>query len=660
MASSHGNTHTEAAKLEQVITEFFYKSLLIILESRSPYVSSRNYSGLSSPSSSSSSSSSVRPRDKWFNLALRECPSALENFDLCRQSNFEPVVIDVILEKKPLDWGPVAFSPKCDIVKNSSSKDKNSFFWNSDQEESGCEAKGEKIIERWFVQHESRKGRDCSSGSRRSSNNNLSTLYKKLILLLRSLYVTVRLLPAYKIFRDLNSSGQICAFKLVPRVSSSVEPFTNKEGAEMQQFWFTPVDTSCGRLCISVLYRSSVSEISSESSTPMSPQFIPDYVGSPLAEPLRRFPSLPVSHYSPSSLPFSRRHSWSFDHSKASPPLVSFSPSPTHSESHALVSNPTYRCVPPLSLPPHPPGASLAHKKHTNFDEYCPSPNFSASPSPSLSPSPSPSPPIHIPGGHLSKALLRSESAPVNIPIPKLACSPTLSSKQNLPPSPPLKISRAGISKTDNNMGAAKPGTNVGKLSSFGKGDVQKYSGAKVSSNISPGIPFCTSPSRSIQDDFDDTEFPCPFDVEYDDMDPSSRPESYDRRGHLSDPNEGGLFMNRKSQDAAVGALVRMLKKAPPLRQDVSCSINFSEAKKPEMWNNSIQEQNQISEAVTVEHDASSIIASSRSVTSMTTADALEELRGYRELKNLLLSEVGKSYTSATFASGAKHSGKGT
>ncbi|TYH75657.1 hypothetical protein ES332_D04G035000v1 [Gossypium tomentosum] len=442
MASSHSNTHTEAAKMEQIITEFFYKSLLIILESRSPYVSSRNYIGeqiMSSPSSSPSSFSG--------------CPSELENFYLCRQSNFEPVVIDVILEQKPLDWDPVTFSPKPDLVKHSSSKDKNSFFWNSDQEESGCEAKGEKVIERWFVQHESRKGRDCSSGSRRSSSNNLSALYKKLLLLLRSLYVTFRLLPAYKIFRDLNSSGQIRAFKLLPRVSSSDKSFTQKDEAEMQRFWFTPVDTSCGRLCLSVLYRSSISDTSSQSSTPMSPQFIPDYVGSPLTDPLRRFPSLPLSP-----------------------------------------------CVPPpMSLPPHPPGASLPHKKNTNFDEYWPSPNFSASPSPS------PSPPIRIPGGHLSKALLRSESAHVNIP-------------QNLPPSPPLKVSRADSSWTDNNMGPMKPGATIEKLFSFGKGDGQKYSGVN-----SPRISFFRSSSRSIQDDFDDSEFPCPFDVEYDDTDAGSR-----------------------------------------------------------------------------------------------------------------------------------------
>ncbi|KAH1072010.1 hypothetical protein J1N35_024338 [Gossypium stocksii] len=660
MTSTHTNSHTEAAKMEQVITEFFYKSLLIILESRSSYVSSRNYSGeqtVSSPSSSSSSSSSVRPRDKWFNLALRECPSALENLDLCRQSNFEPVVVDVILEQKPLDWGPASFSPTSDLVRNLSSKNKNSYFWNSDQDESGCEMKCEKIIERWFVQHESRKGRDCNSGNRRSSCNNLSALYKKLILMLRSLYVTVRLLPAYNIFRDLNSSGLIRSFKLVPRVSSFVEPLTRKEEVDMQRFWFTPVDTSCGRLCLSVLYYSSISDMSSESSTSMSPQFIPDYVGSPLADPLRRFPSLPVSHGSPSSLPFSRRHSWSYDHYKASPPLVSFSPSPTHSESNALVSNPSSHGLPPMSLPPHPPETSLAHKRNTNFDEYCPSPNFSASPSPS----PSPSLPIYIPRAHLSKALLRSESAPVNIAAPKLANSPAFSGKQNLPPSPPLKITRAGTSRTDNIRVPAETDATIGKIFSFGKEDCWKYSGVKAFSNSSPRISCSRSSSRSLQDDFDYSEFPCPFDVEDGEMmDPSSRPESYVRRGNPSDPNEAGLFMNRKSQDAAVGALVRMLKKAPPLRQNVS--LNFSEASRPEILINSIPKQCQISEAVTVEHAAAPNIASFRLVASKTTTDALEELQGYKVMKNLLLSEGGKAYTSSNVASAAEHSStsKGT
>ncbi|KAF2293198.1 hypothetical protein GH714_038991 [Hevea brasiliensis] len=581
MASSSSNTHNEAAKMEQVITEFFAKSLHIILESRSPSISSRNYSGeqaVSSPSSSSSSSSGVRPRDKWFNLALRECPAALENPDIWRRGNLEPMVVDVILVQRPLDWDPVNCSLKKDFARNPSSKEHYAFSWNSDQEELRCEAKTEKTIERWVLQYESRRSRDNGTGNRRSSNT-LNMLYKKSILLLRSLYATVRLLPAYKIFRDLNSSGQIRTFTLTHRVSSFVESFTCKEEAEMQRFGFTPVDTSCGRLCLSVVYRSSLSDISSESSTPMSPQFIPDYVGSPLADPLKRFPSLPVSHGSPSSLPFSRPHSWSYDLYKASAPSISCSPSPTHSESHASISNPSSRRFPSTNLPPHPPETSSVHKKNMGFDEYCPSPNFT--------PSPSPSPPIYIPGSgsHLSKALLQSESAPVSIPAGKLASSPVLCNKQNLPPSPNLKGTRSSNPRTDSSTGFVQTGASIEKLSSLGKDDIRKYLGVKTSSNSSPQISFSRSSSRSFQDDFDDPDFPCPFDVEDDDMtDPGSRPQSFDQRGLLCDPLErGGLFPIRKSQDAAVGALVRMLKKAPPLRQDFSSSVDLLQDSRSKM-----------------------------------------------------------------------------
>lgn len=467
MANFHGNPHSEAAKLEQIITEFYAKSLQIILESRSPYMSSRNYSGeqaVSSPSSSSSSSSSVRPRDKWFNLALRECPAALENVDLWRQSNLDQMVVDVILLQSPLESDQVNFSPKRDVFRNLSMKERYPFCSNSDQEELGCEGKSEKIIERWVVQYDSRKVRDFgSSGGRRSSNTSLHTFYKKSILLLRSLYVTVRLLPAYKVYRELTSSGRILPFSLTHRISSFVEPFTRREEAELQRFGFTPVDTPGGRLCLSVLYCSSVSDVSSESSTPMSPQVIHDYVGSPLADPLKRFPSLPVtgftSHGSPSSSPFARRHSWSYDIYRPSPPLASYSPSPTHSEAHTSISKPGSWRFLPTSLPPQPPETSLVQKKDSSFDEYYPSPAFSPSPSPS----PTPSPPIHIPGGHLSKTLLRSESAPVNIPTANVN-SPSMSNKQNVPSSPSLKPMGSRTSRTDKIIGLIQAGTAVEKV----------------------------------------------------------------------------------------------------------------------------------------------------------------------------------------------------
>ncbi|KAJ0039695.1 hypothetical protein Pint_27131 [Pistacia integerrima] len=648
MASSHNNMHSEAAKMEQIVTEFYAKSLQIILESRSPYMSSRNFSGEQtlSPSSSSSSSSSVRPRDKWFNLALRECPAALENCDLWRQSNSEPMVVDVILVQRPVGWDQVNFSPKRDLVRHFSSKERCLVGWSSDQEELGCEGKSEKIVERWIVQYESRKASDCSSGSRRSSNYALHNVYKKSILLLRSLYVTVRLLPGYNIFRDLNSSGQICTFTLGHRVSSFVEPFTRKEEAEFQRFGFTPVDTSSGRLCISVLYRSLPSDVCSEPSTPMSPQFIPDYVGSPLADPLKRFPSLPMSHCSPSSLPLSRPHSWSYDHYKASPPSISFSPSPTHSEPHAS------RRYPPTNLPPHPPETSLVQKKRTSFDEYYPSPSFS--------PSPSPSPPIYIPGRHLSTGLLRSESAPFSLPAPKLANSPALSSKHRSP-SPPLKITRSNTSRIDRSMGQIQTGAGIEKFHFFGKDDSRKCSGVKLSCNSSPQISFSRSSSRSFQDDFDD-EYPCPFDVEDVDVtDSSSRPESFDQKGHLCEPLEPGGYP-MKSQDAAVGAFVCMLKKAPPLRQDFSGSVNLSEASRPETWSSTTQEPRQISDATSSQQGASVSITSSGLVASKTTADALEELRGYKDMKNLLLRQGARSqsHSSANNYSTAEPGSRGS
>lgn len=450
MASHHGNTHSEPAKMEQIITEFFTKSLHIVLESRCPYVSSRHCSGEQimsspSPSSSSSSSSSIRPRDKWFNLALRDCSVVLENIDFSRHSYLEPLVVDVILVQRPSNWDPLNFSPRRGLVRNLS-KDRFPHSWNSELDEFGYEAKGEKIIERWFVQYETRKsGKDCGSVSKRSNSTSSHVLYKKSVLLLRSLYATVRLLPAYKLFRDLNSSGQIREFNLAHRVSTFAEPFTHREEAEMQRFAFTPVDSACGRLSISVLYSSSLYDSNSEPTTPMSPRFIPDYVGSPMADRLKRFRSIPVLQSSPPSDLFGRRHSWSYDIYRASPPSAIPSPSPTYSDSRAQFSKQSCLNLPPTCLPRH-------LSTRTSFDEYWPSPSFS--------PSPSSSPPTYIHSSHISRSLLRAESDPLSIPV---SDTPLLTHKQILRPSPPLKGTRLG-SKSDKSSGLVQTGSTTEKV----------------------------------------------------------------------------------------------------------------------------------------------------------------------------------------------------
>lgn len=117
------------------------------------------------------------------------------------------------------------------------------------------------------------------------------------------------------------------------------------------------------------------------------------------------------------------------------------------------------------------------------------------------------------------------------------------------------------------------------------------------------------------------------------------RPGSFDQRGDIHEPPlESSGSYPKKSQDAAVGTLVNMLKKAPPLRQDVS------ESSIPEIyWNN-----NNKKPAGAHEVAAASMTASGIALAAKTTADALEELRSYKEMKNVLLSQSTMGSSSVT------------
>lgn len=80
------------------------------------------------------------------------------------------------------------------------------------------------------------------------------------------------------------------------------------------------------------------------------------------------------------------------------------------------------------------------------------------------------------------------------------------------------------------------------------------------------------------------------------------------------------LPIGRKSQDAAVGELVRMLRTAPPLRQDPSCYSSHSTKTELE----------------------GGVATASGFFMPRKTVDALEELRSFREMKELLLSKSGR------------------
>ncbi|KAI4325037.1 hypothetical protein MLD38_030467 [Melastoma candidum] len=590
--------------MDQIVSQFLLKSLHIILDSRIPSLYPNDRGGYTT------SASRAKKSDKWFNLALGDRPTALDNLNFWHRNLKDPMIIDIILVHE----GP-----------NSSSVD-NLYTSTS------TKAMVETVIERWAVHYE------CP---RVTPNMNDSSahkkIYKKLIVLLRSLYCQMRFLPAYRIFRQLNSSSQMYNFDIIYKVSSFSDPFSRTEEAAMEDYIFSPVEASSGRLCVSVTYRKTLSDFNLVPAASLFPRIITDYVGSPATEPLRSFPSsgkvveatsFPLREARPpSSSPFQRPHSWTSGFHKGAP--------------FAQVSPPVYHMYRSPSPPSdfygqRGPYSRSVSQRAISCDDYQLSPPFSPSPSHSYSPSP----PSHISGCNTSPHHGRSETSPMNIPHAAAAgnsrySSPNLSdpNRQHSLPPPSPRNSRLDPSSQDSpsrirsyrksesqrsaelHFGVANHYTGH-KLLRDGRDDSGRFSGL-LSSSGSPRIGFSRSSSRlSLQDDSDDCEFSCPFDV--DDVDNSASParNNPDSR-RSSEPSFA--TMGAKSQDAAVGVLVQMLRTAPPLRQDPSCYSSPS---------------------LNMELGAG-VTTSSGFFLPRKTSDALEELRSFSEMKNLLLSKSG-------------------
>ncbi|KAJ0961010.1 hypothetical protein J5N97_001045 [Dioscorea zingiberensis] len=472
------------------------------------------------------------------------------------------------------------------------------------------------VIERWILQFQP------SSSSSSSSSSLSGRIYKKTIVLLRSLYSLLRFLPAFRVFRTLCASNQSYNYGISYKVSSFAEPFSRDEERAFKPYSFTAVETPFGQLSVSVMYRTNLSGFNFEVSSLIPPMMIDDYVGSPAAEPMRAFPSSPSARSLRATSFPSRAGSWHHPpsltrpHSWTSAPLAH----------HPLSSSPVSEVSPP-EVYGHPRTVSLAQaqppavyrKGGFGIDEF--------RLSPPLSLSPSPSPPTH--GGNPLHSRLRSDTAPVSIPQAhtgknRLHRSPNFSdpTRNFLPPPSPRSVRGDPSSQdslSDSRSFRKLEGFSVGNLNpnlhwyatqkglKDAKDDSGRFSGV-FSSSGSPRFGFSRSSSRlSIQDDLEDGDFSCPFAV--DDVDTS---DSQTRDG---DVKEGPSSMSsRRSQDAAVGDLVHMFKTAAPLQQDLSYS---SPTSKPEL---------------------NTDVAHSSFFTSRRASDALEELRSYREIKDMLLS----------------------
>ncbi|XP_074576031.1 autophagy-related protein 13a-like [Curcuma longa] len=562
---------SDTDRTEQIIIHFLHKTLHVVLASRIPHIRP-------------APRPSAGKRDRWFNLNLGDLPAPIAYHGAFT----DPLVIDILL------------TPRRDAAESEA---------------------GEAVVERWIAQ--------CVPWPAASHHPNdvgsfQSRTYKKSAILLRSLYSLLRILPSHRIFRMLCSSAQSYNYELGYRVSSFAAPFSRAEEADLKQYRFTPVETLFGQLVVSVQYRPSLAAFHLEISSPIAPMIITDYIGSPAAERTRPFPSSlpnctsrpttsqnPPRGFRPSAAAapqFDRPHSWNVA------PMA-----------HHPLSSPLDRVAKVGSSPPEhygrlgPNQRSLSDRKgNLHFDDFRLSPPFSTSTSSS--------PPTL--GGHSLRSRLHMETAPMSIPV--LATgknqthrSPNLSDpfKSLLPPPSPRSTrpdpssqespskSRSfrkseGLSGGDIYSNLHMPAAYKGLKD--GRDDSGRFSA--LSSGGSPRYAFSRSSSRfSMQDDLDDTDFSYPFAV--DDVDAS------DSHTRSPDVKDAEYSSSHKSQQAAVGILVHMLKTAPPLRQDQSCSSQSS--------------------------DLNGEISMSSSVLSRKTSDALEELQAYQDMKNFLLSKSG-------------------
>ncbi|KFK34234.1 hypothetical protein AALP_AA5G118500 [Arabis alpina] len=554
----------ETGRLEQIVSHLFPKALHIVLDSRIPSLQSQSHSR---------TGSALKKSDKWFNLVMGDRPAALDKLHSWHRNILDSLVIDIILVH------PISTTP-------------------------------ETVIERWVVQYENPL---IMSPHHSDSSTRYQKVYKKSIILLRSLYAQTRLLPAYRVSRQLRSSLSSSGYDLIYKVSSFSDLFSAPVSETMKEFRFAPVEVPPGRLCASVTYRSDLSDFNLGAHITLPPRIISDYVGSPATDPMRYFPSVPVR-------------------GAGRPPLTGSSAERPHSWTSGFHRPPAHFATPNQSFSPahFSPGLHDFQWSRTDGfgDSHQLSPPFSPSASPTtpryISGSNSPrihgTAPVTIPSSATFNRYASSNfSEPSRNPLPPFSPKSTRrspSSQDSLPGIALYKSSRSGESPSG--LMNHYPGHKLTKDSKYDSG---RFSGL-LSSSGSPRFGFSRSPSRlSSQDDLDDPDCSCPFD--FDDVDESGLQysQSLDRRKTSSSISQS-IPLGRKSQDAAVGVLVHMLKTAPPLRQDSSTYMASMTG---------IQRESSVSVSVSGTESEFSMPRS--------TSDALEELRNYKQLKDLLLSK---------------------
>ncbi|ODQ56024.1 hypothetical protein SAICODRAFT_86527 [Saitoella complicata NRRL Y-17804] len=277
---------TKASKLNQIIQQFYCKAAHVVFQSRT-------------------TTTPVNPRgpvptktNKWFALELEDTDAYREELQFWRyaeasatsEAPIPPLVIDVVLDVRDLTPSETLL-----LVDDSGRR------IQVDALGTGRGRKTEIVLERWTVD---------LRGPPPASPPELPVVYKKSIVLFRSMYMHTRLLATYKLRKRLQKAKVGNTLKIACRVyaeqadmnrrSVPLEtPISSRDSRkELEEFSFGKVDTPAGSFHVNVAYRTSCDFRVDDSEALLSSHFIDmdeDY--------FRPAAPIPEKQGTPSSLP---------------------------------------------------------------------------------------------------------------------------------------------------------------------------------------------------------------------------------------------------------------------------------------------------------------------------------------------------------------------
>nr|XP_024400476.1 uncharacterized protein LOC112294368 isoform X2 [Physcomitrium patens] len=301
--ASLGSSQTEKAEMDSMVSECCAKALRVILGARIPH---RQKQGVRRGTG----------RDGYDHVQ--------KSVDACiRGVCHEPMVVDIFFHE-PTEAMEVPSSSSCG--NESSNRRRRSDEW-SESPQRVPNLRGESwsdgsdgaifsparevsltLLERWVVSYDQTKqpfaegdspvDEDFSSlGQKRGlspsaapAHNVLEfpVVYKRVVIMLRSLYCLARTLPAFRLFNPPNSVSHSPRFSLSYMVSHAPPALSEQDRSGMTNCNLTPIETQWGRLCIAAMYKNVIAVSALQVTPQFVPEIIPNYLDSPTTQPLRR------------------------------------------------------------------------------------------------------------------------------------------------------------------------------------------------------------------------------------------------------------------------------------------------------------------------------------------------------------------------------------